>query len=130
MGHAAELPPGRVLDDRLGEDLRRHDTGKHSQGLPALAHQLPVSQGTWWGGGVAGGGGVAVAGGEVWRGEGGGRGVAGGGGVAVAGGGVWRWEGGTGCGGGRGCGCGGGRGVGVSGGGGVGVVSIRLERVD
>lgn len=87
MGHAAELPPGRVLDDRLGEDLRRHDTGKHSQGLPALAHQLPVSQSTWWGGGVAGGAGVAVAGGWVWRRD-------------VGGDGVWR----GGCGGGRGCG--------------------------
>ena len=45
VGHAAELPPGRVLDDRHGEDLRGVHSGDHTQRLQALAHQLPVSQG-------------------------------------------------------------------------------------
>ena len=61
MGDAAELSPGRVLDDRLGEDLRGHAAGQHSQGLPSLADQLPVSQGTGDDGGMRGGGGSSQA---------------------------------------------------------------------
>lgn len=31
VGHAAELPPGRVLDDRHGEDLRGVHSRDHAQ---------------------------------------------------------------------------------------------------
>jgi len=45
MGDAAELSPGRVLDDAPREGVRGLQHREHSPRVPTMAHLLPLRQG-------------------------------------------------------------------------------------